>query len=68
MVKSLCFQAARGWFISEHDVEPVRLQLIDQNLDCRHTANDMNRFGKPDRRFEEFKTHQLGNRVRHSDI
>ena len=55
MIECLCLQAARGWFVSEHEVEPVRLQLIDQRSNLRLTTHDMDRLGKIKRRLQEFE-------------
>ena len=50
VIECLRPQAAGSGFVGQHDIEPVRLQLIDEWPDLRLTANHMDRFGKIKRR------------------
>ena len=59
MIECLRLEAARRRLIGEHDVEPVRLQLIDQRPDLRLPADDVDRIGEAKRRLENLEGDQL---------
>jgi hypothetical protein len=55
MIKCLRLETARSWLIGKHDIEPMRLQLINQRPDLRLPADDVDRIGEAERRLENFK-------------
>ena len=68
MIERLSFQGARGRFVSENDVEPMRLQLINQRSDFALATNDMDRIREAKSSSEDLERDQLGERIGNPDV